>query len=230
MSIIIRKIYQANIIIILILIALKEISSSRCGADKLRNKPGILNVTNNNSKRILAKEWTNMKIKVDYTSFKRPSNMNYDTYNKVKKLIEETINEFSKFLKIQHIDITLKGEAKLIKSACEVDSIDPNYANFLKENDLVIFPSFEYQFDEYTLAAARYCLVSTFDSRPCAGNLFINKNLSFEKENTDLYIKHLFLHEITHILIFHPYLLGLLGMAKYDENKQEIYVDSPKVL
>ena len=227
-----NKINNAIFIIFLFVISIKKINSfsPRCGAGKfkVKKKPGILNVTTDNSKRNLATEWTKIKIKVDYTSFKKPYNMDQTTFNKITYLIDETTKEFSEFIKIQHINIRLNKYVLLFE--CEIDSVALNYGNFLFDNDLVIFPSFEKTLDKSTLAAARYCLISSKDKRPCAGNLYINRILSFDKENTDLYIKHILLHEITHILVFEPYLLAQLSILNYDEENDEIYINSPKVI
>jgi hypothetical protein len=224
------KLFPTITIIILFSFLINGINSSKCGSDKLKLNLGVINVPND-SKRNLATEYTAIKIIVDYTSFKKPDSMSNDAYNKVKELIDETTKEFSKFLKIQHQDVILYEN--IIKTECDVDAIDNNYANFLKDNDLVIFPSFDYPLEEYVLAAAKACLVTSNTYRPCAGNLYINPNLSFDMENTDLYIKHLFLHEMTHIFIFHPTLLDYYGMLSYKiENKKikDISVKSPKVL
>ena len=56
----------------------------------------------------------------------------------------------------------------------------------------------------------------------------INPNLEFGKYNTEVYIKQILFHEITHILIFHPVLFEELGLSKSSNSLS--YITSPKVL
>ena len=78
------------------------------------------------------------------------------------------------------------------------------------------------------LAAAAFCLVSSERKRPIAGVLYINPNLSFDRKNTDIYMKRILLHEITHILVFHPELLKSLGLIKKINDVS--YITAPKAL
>ena len=197
--------------ILLILISLKEFNSFKCGSNKLKTNLGILNITEPDAKRKLDVEYTNIKIIVDYSNFIKPYNMDSNIYNKIKNLIDETVNEFKKFIKVQHIDIDLSNGKNYIKYECQLINLNSNYERYLIDNDLIIFPSFDYPLGDYTIAAARSCLLASSSYKPVAGNLYINKKyLSFQKRNSELYIKHILLHEITHILIFHPSLLELL--------------------
>ena len=219
--------------IFLFLISLKEFNSFKCGSDKLKINPGIVNTTEDYSKRRLDTEYTNIKIVVDYSDFIKPYNMDSNTYNKIKNLIDETINEFKKFIKVQHTDISLSGGKNYIKNECQLNNLDSNYERYLIDNDLLIFPSFDYPLGNYTVAAAKTCLVSSASYKPVAGNLYINKNyFSFQKKNSEIYIKHILLHEITHILIFNPFFLDFLNMIKIkeDDGEKVILVNSKKVL
>ena len=91
----------------------------------------------------------------------------------------------------------------------------------------------DYPLDDYIIAAANICLLSSNSYKPIAGNLYINKNyLTFKEGNSELYFKYILLHEITHILIFHPLLLKSLKMITIKQNKDEIsiLVNTTKVL
>ena len=223
------KCFSKFCITLLISISIKHLSCFKCGAGKLNIKPGIVNITEEENKRRLAKEFTNIKIKVDYSSFTKPNSMDSDIFNKIKSLIEETVVEIQKFIKVQHVDVNLALNGKeQIKRLCGLKNLMNGYENLLIENDLVIFPSFDYSFETYTIAGAATCL-QTMLSKPCAGTLYINSNIiSLTKKNTDLYYKNIFLHEITHVLIFNPIFLAYLNMLKIDD--ENIYVKSPKVL
>ena len=219
------------IIIFLIIITIKKIGNFKCGADQLKIKPGILKIHENKKKRRLDSEYKPLKIKIDFSSFEKPDSMNEETFNYAKQLIDDTALDFEKFLKIKHTDYNITGQENEIKSRCNIKNIDKDYGNFLIENDLVIFPLF-YPIKETASSAAKHCLINS-DFRPIFGVLYINQNLAFTKKNTELYIKYLLLHEITHILIFSPDLLSKLGMTRIlekDDGSKIIYVNSPKVL
>ena len=77
------------------------------------------------------------------------------------------------------------------------------------------------------LAAAAPCLIGD-NSRPQVGVLFINNKLDFSKVNTELYMKNLLIHEITHILAFHPDLFSNLNMIEIIGSNS--YIKSSNVL
>ena len=214
--------------IYLIIISINLSTSFKCGTDDLKIEPITINTSNESKKRKTANEYTPIKIKADYTSFTKKSSMSDQTLQKAKQLIDETIGEFPKFLKVQHTNFELDGEENNIKKACLVKKISSDYENFLIDNDLIIFPSFDGNLTSNVLAAATFCLVSSEDQRPVAGVLYINPNLSFDRKNTDIYMKRILLHEITHILIFHPVLFSRLGLIK--KINDVYYITSPKVL
>ena len=209
---------------------IKEINCFKCGADQLKINPGILNIAEKDTKRKLDIEYQPLKIKVDYSSFNKTESISEESFNTAKKLIDETVKEFQKFLLIKHISINLSKLENEIKYRCNLETIDENYETFLMENDLVIFPFFD-SIKTNTLAAAKYCL-TTSDFRPIFGVLYINSNLAFDMQNSDLYVKNLLLHEITHILLFNPNLFNKLGMTQkiIKDGKEITVIKSPKVL
>ena len=200
---------------LLFLLSITEINTSfRCGADKLKIKPFHLNSTDDFEKRRLASGYSPIKIGVDFASFSKPSSMSNTEFQKVKSLISETMEEFKKFLSIQHTNIEIESEdLSTIKEYCELDSVSSDYRNFLKNNDVVVFPSF-YNLGSGVLAAAGACLTyGKSRPRPIFGVLYINPNLSFDIKNTDLYMKNLLLHEVSHILVFSPSLFKALNLV-----------------
>jgi len=221
--------------ILLILSSISEILSFKCGADQLKLKPKELkydNETSNKiSKKVTAASYTPIKIGMDYTSFTRPSSMSTTDFNTVRSIIEETLKEFQKFLKIQHVDLDLDGARDTIMDGCDLTTIGSDYSNFLINNDVIVFPSFNNELDQGVLAAAGACLIYTMPSnkrRPIAGILYINSQLAFDKINTKEYMKNLLLHEITHILIFSPNIMSSLGMTS--TRNSITYVTSPRVV
>ena len=223
------KSFFNNISILLILSIILEISSFKCGADKLKLNPYNIKISNEEERRRLDSSYYPIRIGADFTNFNKPSGMSSDIFQKIKSLIMETFNEFSKFLKVQRPNIDLSGELSKIKEKCEVDRVGSNYANFLKDNDVIVFPSFNNKLDELVIAAAGFCLNYGNRQQPVGGVLYINPNLSFDMENMELYMKNILFHEITHILVFSPNLFKYLGMLASDKNKV-YYVVSEKAL
>ena len=213
---------------LLLFLSISEINNFKCGADKLKIKPKQLNFTKEDGKRRLASSYTPIKIGVDFTSFKKPSTLSNTDFQRVKSLITETMDEFKKFLYLQHEDITLsKSEINAVMNGCEVDKVSNDYKNFLIENDVVVFPSFESSLGDNALAAAGACITDGRSRpRPIFGILYINPQLSFSIKNTDIYMKNLLLHEVTHILVFTPILFQQLDMV----NKAGSRIISPKAL
>ena len=71
---------------------------------------------------------------------------------------------------------------------------------------------FDSSLGSQTLAAATPCALAN-NNRPIAGVVYINTNLNFDKTNINLYMKNILLHEITHVLVFHPGLWSILNMS-----------------
>ena len=212
----------------LIIISNSKINNFICKADRLKITPLHLNYTENENKRRLAIDYTPIKIGVDYSSFSQPSSMSAENFEKLKSLIESTTSEFQKFLKVQHTDYDLSGKEESIKKSCQISSIGIGYGNFLVDNDVVIFPTFNSEMGENEISSGKLCLTLGNRPRPTLGLLQINPNFNFNKKNSDLFMKKILFHEITHILVFDKNLLRQLGMTTTRNSR--LYVNSAKVL
>ena len=222
------KLYFNNISFLLILSLILEINSFKCGADNLKLNPYNIKASKEEERRRLDSSYYPIRIGADFSNFEKPNGMSSEMFQKIRSLIMETFNEFSKFLKVQRPNIDLSGELKTIKENCEVEKVGSNYENFLKDNDVIVFPSFNSQLNKQVIAAAGFCLNYGKKQQPVGGILYINPNLSFEMENMELYMKNILFHEITHILVFSPILFEYLGMVAYGRNSA--YIVSEKVL
>lgn len=191
-------------IIYLLLLSTQIIICWRCGADELKIKPKGIDISKFGNKRRLANQYNSIRIFADYSNLKATSGVSDETVQKVKDLIDETCQEFSKILSVNPISGSLNIDEDDIKYSCELDSIGSNYQNYFVYYDLVIFPTFDTTLATNTLAAAGMCMYLTGIMRPIFGVLLINPNLSFSKKNTDLYMKNLFFHELSHVLVFSP--------------------------
>ena len=217
-------------ILALILINIETILGGPCGADKLKISPKPLDLKVNKAipiTKTTADGYTPIKIGYDFTTLKRPSSMTTSTYSLVKSLLQQTRVEFSKFVQVQHTNFDLSGSADDIMELCELDTLGAGYADFLVNNDVIIFPQFDSDLGSNVLAAAAPCIV-TNSNRPYGGVLYINTNLNFNKGNTNQYLKNILLHEITHILVFHPYFFTALKLNQTEGSKS--YIISPKAV
>lgn len=217
-----------SIVPFLIMFLMKEAFNFRCGADRINLNPLHLNSSEQTEKRRLAQEYTNIKIGVDYSSFSKPSSLNDEQINIIKNSIEGAIKEFPKFLKVQHIDYDLTGKEESIKKSCGLSSIGLGYENYLKDYDVIIFPSFNSTLSLEEISSGKLCLTNGNRPRPSAGLLLINPNFNFSLNNAELFLKQIFFHEITHILVFDKNLLSQLGLITTKNSKQ--YITSSKVL
>ena len=217
-------------ILALILINIETILGGPCGADKLKISPKPLDLKVNKAipiTKTTADGYTPIKIGYDFTTLQRPSSMTTSTYSLVKSLLQQTRVEFSKFVQVQHTNFDLSGSADDIMELCELDTIGAGYADFLVNNDVIIFPQFDSTLGSNVLAAAAPCIV-TNSNRPYGGVLYINTNLNFNKGNTNQYLKNILLHEITHILVFHPYFFTALKLNQTEGSNS--YIISPKAV
>ena len=195
-------------------------------------KPKAINITQNGQKKSSSQSnyYTRISIGYDFSNLQRPNSMGTWTFEKVKSLLKETRLEFSKILQVQHQNIELNDYFEKVKDACHIDKIGDDYNNFLIKNDLIIFPMFN-DLDDEILAAAAPCLTDE-DHRPLAGMIYLNSKLNFEITNTNLYMKNLLFHVITHLLGFHSFFIQNLKMYNAVSNGDDTkyYIISKKVL
>ena len=207
------RIYQ---LLILLLININFIQSFKCGADKIKLNPQPITLKSINKNQNLAKanaESTKpIAIGYDFSTLQKPSSMSTTTYNNIKSALKGVSEEFSKFLKVNHAQISLEGMKKTIMDYCSLDVMGANYENFLMNNDIIIFPQFDSSLESTVIAAATACIMETNTYHPYGGVLYINPNMNLNNKNINVYMKNILLHEITHILIFSPGIFGGLKL------------------
>ena len=217
---------------LLLLISFNLITSWKCGADQMKLKPKGIDISKLSKKRRLANNYEPIKILPDYSNLRETSGISQEVIQKVKALTNEVCNEFSKILKVTPINSQLDLAEDEVKQYCEVDNLGTEFKNYFLFYDLVILPFFDSTLASNVLAAAGMCMYLSEIYRPIIGVLLINPNLSFSKKNTDLYMKNLIMHELTHVLVFSPELFDYLGMmtTKIFDGSFVSFVNSPKVL
>ena len=202
------------LLLLLTSINIEEILNWKCGTDNLKIQPKELKIKRLNINPTGPTDYVPIAIGYDFTTLKKPDSMSDSIFSDVKKILKETREEFSKFLKITHKEIDLSNYKKEIVENCNLSFIGQDYSNFLIKNDLIVFPIFKDLGDDI-IASASPCVTESSTYRPIAGVLNINPKLDFESINVEYYMKNIFLHEIIHILAFHPYFFRNLNLGHY---------------
>ena len=203
----------------ILLINFGFMQSHWCGADKIKLNPKPIKrkqvkKNSNSNVKTNADSYRPLTIGYDFSTLQKPSSMSSSTFNNIKTKLKEVAQEFSKFLQFQHVDINLYGMKDKIMKMCELNVIGQDYGNFLLRNDIIIFPEFDSTLGSSTIAAAGACLISEEDFQPFGGVLYINPNINFNLRNVDYYMKNILLHEITHVLVFSPYIFENLHLNR----------------
>ena len=154
---------KINLLLILLLININFIQSFKCGADQIKLNPEPITFTSSKKTQNLSKanaeSETPLVIGYDFSTLQRPSSMTTTTYNNIKSALIGVTEEFSKFLKISHRQISLKGMKNTIMDYCGLSVIGADYENFLIKNDIIIFPQFDSSLDSSVIAAAGACII-----------------------------------------------------------------------
>ena len=216
------------LLLLLTSINIEEILNWKCGTDNLKIQPKELKIKRLNINPTGPTDYVPIAIGYDFTTLKKPDSMSDSIFSDVKKILKETREEFSKFLKITHKEIDLSNYKKDIIENCGLSLIGQDYSNFLIKNDLIVFPIFKDLGDDI-IASASPCVTESSTYRPIAGVLNINPKLDFESINVEYYMKNIFLHEIIHILAFHPYFFTNLNLGHYNYY-YKYYLNSYNVL
>ena len=217
------------LLLLLTSINIEEILNWKCGTDNLKIRPKELKIKRLNINPTGPTDYVPIAIGYDFTTLKKPDSMSDSIFSDVKKILKETREEFSKFLKITHKEIDLSNYKKEIIENCNLSFIGQDYSNFLIKNDLIVFPIFKDLGDDI-IASASPCVTESSTYRPIAGVLNINPKLDFESINVEYYMKNIFLHEIIHILAFHPYFFRNLNLGGYSPPIWKYYLNSYNVL
>ena len=217
-----------NVCFILISISFMNVLSFNCGYNEINNT--IHKVPSPESKRKLANAYTPIKIKMDYTYLESQGKSEYLT-TKVKDVLDKTISIFESLLSVNHIEF--KFENIHATYYCGIKKYSNDIINRGKDYDLVIFPYFNDSLASTSIqAAATACLAIEDTMQPKMGIVMINPNLNFHQQNSEKFLKLLFLHELSHVLIYHPTFFFAFNMlsSKVINNEKIYYISSPKVV
>ena len=203
----------------------------RCGTDLLKNNISMMNISSiGNSKRRLMDIYTPIKIKVDYKNIENQNLMKKEKLDKLKSIFSETISALSSIISVMR-EIIAGDITDSINQKCGINDLEPESKTGFINYDILIFPSISDSLDKNVLAAATPCLIlETY--KPKAGIVLINKDLALTKIDSENYMKNLLLHELTHVLGFHPIMFNGLNLviSKTIDGEQFTYINSPKVI
>ena len=228
-------------------------SHSFCGSNflpKIDKKKLLINSTKkfSNKRKLAPKEYTPLNIIIDktYLSYQLQNNIINDERNSlIKDALDSAASLLSSLILVEKNDFKVTLTENQILENCYLGEHLYNASLFqtdaLSSDTVVIFPRihfFKQSNPKNVLSSASFCAMN-YEGRPLAGYIFIEGNLTdieIRKYNADKYFTMIFLHELTHILIFDSELLKMNKNIEIIEEKVEILnkvrtlLSSPKVL
>ena len=215
--------------IVLFFILLNPIFAFKCGANDIKDIT-INKVSQPDYTRRLNNFYTPIKIKMDYSYLDSQKDSDKTTVERLKKVLNTTVAYFEKLLSVYHSDFYYQPEH--FKTYCKIPVFDENYNALGLEYDMVIIPHFSDTIGSQIQAAATACVAISETMQPKLGVIMINPNLDFSYTNSEYFLEMLFLHEMSHVLIFHQAFFISLNLMDHDViNDEDIYyIKSPTVL
>ena len=186
--------------LLILFLLLTPIITFKCGANDIKDVK-INKVSQPDYKRRLSSFYTPIQIKMDYSYLDSQKNSDPTTISRLKKVLNKTITYFSKLLSVYHSDFFYQPEH--FKTYCKIPVFGEDYGTWGLEYDLVIVPYFSDSIGTSIQAAATACVAISETMQPKMGVIMINPNLDFSYTNSERFLEMLFLHEMSHVLIFH---------------------------
>lgn len=152
-------------------------------------------------------EFHPIRIHFDYTTL----NMQKGKYNEtlissIKEILTDAQTVFQNLISVRSYGV------KLNFTSCKSKNMNISIGEEVKngvDTDLVIFPFFDHDLlSTKTEAYATACILCSVDKRPCAGFIGFSPKINNEKPNWKSYYSMLTLHELSHVLVFHPMLFN----------------------
>ena len=226
-------------------------SNTFCGSHllpKIDPKKLLINSTKSfSSKRKLSDiEYTPIKIIIDnkYISYQLQNHViDESRYNLIINSLNSAASMLSSLILVEKNDYKITLTVDQIKTNCHLGdnlyNTDYLQTDALSSDSIVIYPRFHFFKQSYPkniLSSASFCAMN-YEGRPLAGYIYIEGNLTdieVNKYNADKYYTMIFLHELTHILIFDYRLLEMNNNIKLKTvtilNQNRTLLESPKVI
>lgn len=220
---------KINLFILLISLLIFEISTIPCGADQFNNvEPHRVSLPQNTRK--LSVDYKPIKIKMDYT-YLESQKKSTELTTKLESVLDKTVSILETLLTVQHANFIY--QRTYMETHCGIPVYSNEYNSWGNNYDLVIFPYFNDSLSGSTVqAAATACIAITQTMQPKMGIIMVNPGLDFSHTNSEKFLELLFLHEMSHVLIFHPSFFIYLNLITDSivNNERIYYINSPKVL
>ena len=227
-------------------------SYSFCGSNFLpKIEPNKLLINSTKSiprkRKTSEKEYIPINIIIDtkYLLYQLQNNViKEDRYTLIIKSLQSAASNMSSLISVEKNDykITLTKDQILQNCQLENNLYNPDLfvTDALTSNSVVIFPRFHFfkqSNPKNILSSASFCAMN-YEGRPLAGYIYIEGNLTdieVRKNNAEKYFTMIFMHELTHILIFDSRLLKMNNNYIINEditilNKKRTILSSQKVL
>ena len=166
-------------------------------------------------RHLSTKEFTPIRIYIDYTTLDSQFTVDQTFRNKIKQIMELSKLSFESLLLVQRF----KDKMKLLECGNKILSISDKVKNEGVEADFIIFPFIDtsYKGNQYE-AYASPCILAGDTRRPVAGYIAFTQILKLDKQNWLKYYTTLAMHELTHCLVFSPNLFPF-----YMNSNKELY-------
>ena len=231
----------------LLFMKIQSNSNSFCGSyllkknitkKKLKNNSIINSYQNktNDSKRKLSTDYTPLNIIIDnkYLSYQLQNHIISDKkYDLILNSLEKAASIMSLLLSVEKDEdrtIALDdGAIAEIKTKCYLDEHSFTERDEIPSDSVIIYPRFHdfNQGDKRNIkSSAKFCYLDddVHNFRPLAGFIYVEQNITeieMRKKNIDKYYTMIFLHELTHILVFDEELF---------EKNNNIYIQEIEIL
>ena len=155
--------------------------------------------------------------------------MNFEKLKIYEEIFSNIVNYFNSLLLVQHDTIDIDED--IIKENCAIDEIEYGSEKWFYNYDLIIIPYIDPSFEDEVLAAASPCLFLN-NYKPIGGVVRINPDLDMNYYDSKDFLEKLLLHELSHVLCFHPFYFEKLNLMKNEtrNGRNHSYITSPKVL
>ena len=244
------------LLIILLLSLIKFNICFKCGFNELKfpENDTFISIYDNNDtiKRKLNTddssdndEFESIRIYLDTEYIENQSIVNKTVKTKVLEVLKSAINLLQEIVLIKRETVKILLNSTEIQKSCDNISISNDLAKgkgIGVDADLILLAKFtDNELGSNVQAAATYCFLEITTHRPLVGYVLINSSLDLSAMgNSEEYLKLLFFHEITHVLVFHPDLWGkhyipVLNGSKFTMTKEinginRTLITSPNVL
>ena len=154
-------------------------------------------------------EFEPIRIYLDTGYIENQNEIDKTLKTKVLNVLKSAIDLLQQIVLIKRETAKLTLNSTTIQKECDDILISNEIAKGKGtgvEADLILLAKFtDNELGSNVQAAATYCGLESKTHRPLVGYVLINSSLDLSSmENSEEYLKLLFFHEITHVLVFHP--------------------------